>query len=138
MPECVALTNLTVSENKNDQYMRQQTRNKRETAQGPMATCYHSPPPLALALFLSLSLSLSVFPPIPPAFPSHPRFSRFVSLPILLSVLCILLPHDKYQVNIRQSFSSFSRSRPIVSSSLHFVFFIRARDKARYVTTIFY
>lgn len=61
-------------------------------AQGPMATCYHSPPSLR---YLSLSLSLSLSPlTFPSLFPR--RFSRSASPPILLSVLCILLPHDKY------------------------------------------
>lgn len=68
---------------------------------------------LSLSLSISLSFSLSLFT-FPSVFPLYRRFSRSVSLPILLSILCILLPHDKYQVNIRQSFSSLllSLSRP--------------------------
>lgn len=52
---------------------------------------------------LSFPLCLFTFPSV---LLFYRRFSRSVSLPILLSVLCILLPHDKYQVNIRQSFLS--------------------------------
>jgi len=56
---------------------------------------------------ITLSLSLSLVSPhlSPSAALRHTRFSRSVSPPIPLAVLCILLPHDKCRANIRDSHS---------------------------------
>lgn len=65
-------------------------------AQGPMVTCYHFPLSLSICLSPYLSLRLS----LPSPWSIRRRFSRLVSLPIPLSVLCILLPHDSTEQTV--------------------------------------